>query len=782
MSAHRATHVPFFQSLTFRLLLGLCSLDLLLFLGILLVMRSFATPLVLEESLKLARKTGDEAASMLEGSLLRYQALARSLALVAQELPADEELQKKIFASMLSFHGDPAVAGGGIWFEPGAFEPSRVRHCYFWGRDEQGHLQFFDQYAQPGLVYDEQRFLAEPSFRERFLASSGYHNEEWYVLAGHLRRPDATFWSRSYTDPYSSQPMVTVTAPIRNKNGQLRGVTTVDLKLEGLQRITSQIAAEIGGDAFLLDRNDSFITRPRLDLGQNPELRTMAELENKAGSFAALVAALREMDRLRIEQSEHAPDFPAARTREIDESSYQIDGDEARVLNALLWNEDEDGPLEPMIQVPLPRGALEQESLAFVFRIPHSYWKLVILKPRAAMVQVADQIRRRLLTALSLLIACLFLVALSYHLNMIIQPIRQVTRHMARLGHELASGRPIQDIEEKQINATRRGEIGKLAQVFNQMTAQLEADARTLAEYSSQLEHKVAQRTRQLEATQAELMESAHRAGMADMAMGVLHNVGNHLTHATTALGAAQEILARMPLAALVRGVHWLNVPTQELIAFLQSDPRGRKLPRLLVEGSQLLTAEAARLQEEMEQLQQIHGSIQRVILNQLDYAGGKIAIEAIDPQACTQEVCLAKSERINKSGVKVEQFVPATGLLAGQRGKLVQVLHHLLDNALDALAGSAAAERWIHITIEVGGEKGILRLEDGGPGVAAELADAIFQSGTTTKPGAAGFGLHFCACAMQEMGGSLWLDRTGPGGCFVLELPRFHGEQAGPP
>jgi C4-dicarboxylate-specific signal transduction histidine kinase len=782
MSAQRAIQVPFFQSLTFRLLLGLCGLDLLLFLGILLVMRFFATPLVLEESLKLAQKTGDEAVGMLEGSLLRYQALARSLALVAQHLPADQELQKKTFAAMLAFHGDPAVAGGGIWFEPGAFESSRVRHCYFWGRDGQGHLQFFDQYAQPGPVYDEKRFLAEPAFREQFLASSGYHNEEWYVLVGHLRRSDATFWSRSYTDPYSSQPMVTVTAPIRKEGGQLLGVATVDLKLEGLQRITAQIAAEIGGDAFLLDRNDSFITRARLDLGQNPELRTMDELEKQEGSIATLVAALRDMDRQRIEQSESSPNFPKDRTQEIDDSSHQIDGDEARMLNALLWNEDAEGPLEPMIQVPLPRGALEEESMALVFRIPHSYWKLVILKPRAAMVQVADQIGRRLLTALSLLIACLFLVALSYHLKMIIQPIRQVTRHMARLGHELASGTPIQELERKQITTKRKGEIGMLAQVFNQMTGQLELDARALAEYSSQLESKVAERTRQLKATQRELLESAHRAGMADLAMGVLHNVGNHLTHAATALGASQEILARMPLQALERGAQWLNVPTQKLIAFLQNDPRGQKLPRLLGEGAQLLNAEAGRLRLELEQLQQVLGSIQKVILNQLDYAGANIPVEAIDPQACAMAVCLAKSQRINKLAVTIEQVIRVPGLLAGQHGKLEQVLHQLLDNALDSLAGMASAERKIHITIEVGAEKGTICLQDNGPGVAAELAETIFQSGTSTKQGAAGFGLHFCACAMQEMGGRLWLDRTQPGGCFVLELPRFQSVQAGPP
>ena len=45
--------------------------------------------------------------------------------------------------------------------------------------------------------------------------------------------PGQSYWSRSYMDPYSLEPMVTCTVPIMQE-GRFWGVATVDIRLDGV--------------------------------------------------------------------------------------------------------------------------------------------------------------------------------------------------------------------------------------------------------------------------------------------------------------------------------------------------------------------------------------------------------------------------------------------------------------------------------------------------------------------------------------------------------------------
>ena len=62
----------------------------------------------------------------------------------------------------------------------------------------------------------------------------------------------------------------------------------------------------------------------------------------------------------------------------------------------------------------------------------------------------------------------------------------------------------------------------------------------------------------------------------------------------------------------------------------------------------------------------------------------------------------------------------------------------------------------------------------DNGVGVPTENLTRIFSHGFTTKKHGHGFGLHSCAIAAQELGGSLVAHSAGPGtgATLTLELP----------
>ena len=159
------------------------------------------------------RLAGQNIVSELGRQVALAESLATALANLGEGLPHDVQLTRTLAEHVLDREGSEAfIAGGGLWPAPFAFDPAVERRSFFWGRDSTGALRYYDDYNAPD--------------------GPGYHHEEWYAPATHLAEGEA-FWSKSYMDPYSYQPMVTVTVPMY-REGRFYGVSTVDLKLEGL--------------------------------------------------------------------------------------------------------------------------------------------------------------------------------------------------------------------------------------------------------------------------------------------------------------------------------------------------------------------------------------------------------------------------------------------------------------------------------------------------------------------------------------------------------------------
>ncbi len=103
-----------------------------------------------------------------------------------------------------------------------------------------------------------------------------------------------------------------------------------------------------------------------------------------------------------------------------------------------------------------------------------------------------------------------------------------------------------------------------------------------------------------------------------------------------------------------------------------------------------------------------------------------------------------------------------------------LQILVNLLKNAKESLAASPKLDRRLTFGASRYGDRLILTVRDNGVGIAPENLTRIFSHGFTTKPKGHGFGLHSCANAAKEMGGSLTVesDGVGKGATFTLNLP----------
>jgi len=141
----------------------------------------------------------------------------------------------------------------------------------------------------------------------------------------------------------------------------------------------------------------------------------------------------------------------------------------------------------------------------------------------------------------------------------------------------------------------------------------------------------------------------------------------------------------------------------------------------------------------------------------------------------------IAKHAVAEERGVTLEldpgSRLPA--LAPDQGADLTTVLGNLIDNAVDAAAGATSdplVELWIFS--EGREDRGVVhvRIRDNGPGVPADLREAVFVRGYSTKPdvlGGRGLGLPLVRLICVQRGGQVTIEAADTGGAeFLVTFP----------
>ena len=270
-------------------------------------------------------------------------------------------------------------------------------------------------------------------------------------------------------------------------------------------------------------------------------------------------------------------------------------------------------------------------------------------------------------------------------------------------------------------------------------------------------------------------MDASRQAGMAEVATGLLHNVGNVLNSVNVSATLAAEKLDPARVANLIRAANLLREHDGKLADFLANDPKGRLLPRYFAEiGAQLAEERAAALAE-LESLTKHIEHMKEIVATQQSHARITGIVEPLPLAALIEDALRMNASGLEASGIVVERDYGDVPPAMVDRHKVLQIFTNLIRNAKDAIDHSSADERRLVIALRCKDGRYVEAIfSDTGAGIPGENLTRIFSHGFTTREHGHGFGLHSAALAAQQMAGCLSAqsDGLGTGATFILELP----------
>ena len=205
---------------------------------------------------------------------------------------------------------------------------------------------------------------------------------------------------------------------------------------------------------------------------------------------------------------------------------------------------------------------------------------------------------------------------------------------------------------------------------------------------------------------------------------------------------------------------HALNNPLTAVLGFAELIAHTTSEGRVK-EDATIIVQQAQRMRETVEALLEFWRPAQHE--------------ELVDVAELVRELAADCVDRLEGRGVRlVVQVGDERVSVRGNRGRLRQVLEHLLNNAAQALAGDGLTkgdeEQVIRVSLGVDGSTVHLIVSDTGPGF--RKPGRVFELGEMAGEGA-GLGLSICYGTVHELGGEISAFNLHPHGAAVaVELP----------
>ena len=277
-----------------------------------------------------------------------------------------------------------------------------------------------------------------------------------------------------------------------------------------------------------------------------------------------------------------------------------------------------------------------------------------------------------------------------------------------------------------------------------------------LTEARDELEHRVSERTAELQKSNEELRKSIEEHRKAQQALlttqGELAHLNRVFTMGELTTSIAHEV--NQPLTAVVTQGH-------ACVEWLSSDPPDLGEAR----------ESARRIIQDGTRAGKILGHIRSLVKKEAPERGWLNMNDVIEElivflrgEALSQRIALRTDLAANLPKVR------------GDRVQLQQVVLNLIMNSMDAMrslngANGGAREIWIRTRRDEAGVQ--VTVEDFGVGLNAAIAEKIFQPFFTTKEQGIGMGLSISRTIVESHAGHIWATPGGErGAIFQFTIP----------
>jgi two-component system NtrC family sensor kinase len=328
--------------------------------------------------------------------------------------------------------------------------------------------------------------------------------------------------------------------------------------------------------------------------------------------------------------------------------------------------------------------------------------------------------------------AVLAVVLLVILLNrVVLGPLARVTRHAVAIGQE-------KDLTSR-LDFRRQDEIGVLASEFDRMVARV-ANSRN------------------------QLIDQSFQAGFAELAKGVLHNMGNAMTPISVRLSVLRNRLRDLQ-------VEDFELVAQELARGEVEPTRRADLAEFLRLASGQLVTTVAAARQDLEVMTRQTSLVQSALAEQMSSTRNEHVIESVRLADLLEQSLESVPDAARQQlEMQVDDSLHGVGVVRVPRTVLRLVLQNFIINAADAVreAGRTRGSLQIRAQIVANDDKRqlVLHCTDDGIGIAPENLERIFEKGFSTKSRETNFGigLHWCANAVSALGGRVWATSHGAG------------------
>jgi two-component system NtrC family sensor kinase len=401
------------------------------------------------------------------------------------------------------------------------------------------------------------------------------------------------------------------------------------------------------------------------------------------------------------------------RTWLLDERGRMLPGLEPPESGLLL------APLAAAAAEGRTEAVFQQQAILAGAPIQQLGWTVLIMERESGAL---EQIRRARIVTLSWTAASivLLLVAGGWFTGRITRKIGRLVEGAEALGGGNLSAR---------VHVGGRDELALLARSFNQMAGQLQASREEIERWNRELQQRVKERTRQLEAAHQKLLETSKLAAIGQLGAGVAHEINNPLV---AILGNVQLLLARSPAEEKTR---------QMLEKIEASAKRCREITQNLL-----------RFSEPEE------------VADHLPLQVAKILHDAYDLTAQQLEVL----------GIETTWQVEENLWVLGDWRQLVRVFWNLLVNARTAMQKKGGR---LTLAARKKDQQVVVEITDTGEGIAPDILPRIFEPFFTTKQvwSNTGLGLSVAYRVVADHGGSIEVEsQPGAGSTFRVILPQY--------